>query len=226
MVAAVLMGTSATAYAVAAWSVKPGFYDGTRPTPTYRWDSPPPGITNGSKAEAGHCVIQPAGGQTPAGVCATSDAQAVLSYVPGAFDAGASNLPITLDLQPVADFPTPKDFTPATNVYLIQSSARIIKPVVLELSYSDLVPAPADIYLAAARAATWQKLGSAPVPASYTLSQQIPSLGYVTAGSRESGWLGGKLIPIVVAVLIAIVLLGGAPLAIARRRHAAESPDA
>ena len=42
MKAAVLLALAAAGYAVAAWAVAPGFYDGIGPVQPYNWVSPPP----------------------------------------------------------------------------------------------------------------------------------------------------------------------------------------
>src|SRR5437764_726296 len=53
-----LLALAAIIYAVAAWMVAPGFYDGFGPTQAYNWTCPPPQAGANNKPMSGHVVIK------------------------------------------------------------------------------------------------------------------------------------------------------------------------
>jgi hypothetical protein len=114
-----------------------------------------------------------------------------------------------------------------TNAYYVTANAPLVKPAHVVLLYSNLLPPPSDIYLAADPAGPWTSIGANKEAMPYTITTTTKSLGYFAAGypltSPPPGALrvgGGQLLPILVAALIGLVLLAGVPLAMMRRRRA------
>lgn len=224
-----LAGLAATAYALAAWAVAPGFYDGAAPQSPYHWLSPPPVARNGNQPpEAGsRTVKQGRNGVMDPDTAFTSDGQASLSFVPGSFDPNPGG--VTIEIRPEATYPDLGALKCATNVYLITATEPLIKEALVTLRYSDLVPAPSDIYSAPAEGGAWTKLGSTGQAAPFNISARTTRLGYFVAcyppGSNLASGPrigGGQTLPILVAVAIVLVVLAGIPLALIRRRGGTE----
>jgi hypothetical protein len=210
---------------VAAWMVAPGFYDGFGPPQPYNWTCPPPQAGANQKPSSGHLDIKVIGGVSDANSGFTNDGQAVIGFLPGAFDASGKNT-ISIDITPLPTCPQPAGIRFVTNVYQITATAPLVKPANLVLRYSNLEPAPTDVYFATDPAGAWKSIGAAQQSQPFTLDTSTKSFGYFAAGypsaSPPPGAVtvgGGQVLPIVVAVLIGLVVLAGVPLAMLRRRQ-------
>jgi hypothetical protein len=221
------------AYAVAAWSVAPGFYDGIAPPQPYRWVSPPPQFANNNQPpENGHATVKVGtNGVVDPGSVFTQDGQAALSFVAGAFVPPADRSPVAIDIKTQASFPDPGAVHIATNVYCITSTSALAqgKDVLVTLQYSGNLPAPSDIY-EYQNGGAWQKIGSTGSAAPYYVAARSTALGCYAGGypanarqtSQGATVGGGQTLPIVVALVILIVVLAGIPLAVMRRRASDE----
>jgi hypothetical protein len=220
------LAAAVTMYAVAAWMVAPGFYDGFGPPQPYNWTCPPPQAGANTKPAAWHVDIKVVGGVSDAGSGFDRDGQIVIGFLPGALDATGKTT-ISVDVTPVSTCPqSPKGIQFVTNVYQITASAAQLKAATLVLRYSNLEPAPTDVYFAADPAGPWKSIGAQQQAQQYTIVTTTQSLGYFAAGyasgSPPPGAVtvgGGQALPIIVAVLIVLVVLAGVPLAILRRRR-------
>ena len=233
---AALLALLAAAYAVAAWVVAPGFYDGIAPPQPYRWVSPPPQFKSSNQQPlSGHGVARVAtNGSVDPGSLFTQDGQAALSFVPGAFVAPADRSPVTFDIKPVAEFPDPDGTHLATNVYCFTSTSPLVpgKEALVTLQFSDQLPAPSDVYEYQGDG-PWQKIGSTGTAAPFYIAVRATSLGCFAAGypananqtAQGARVSGGQALPIIVAVAIVVVLLAGVPLAMMRRRAAPEGEE-
>ena len=227
--ALLLLGAAAALYVAAAWSVAPGFYDGFGPQAPYRWVSPPPQFKNSNQPpQPGHGTAAVAGnGQVNPGSAFTQDGQASISWVPGAFVAPSDNSPVVIDTKPVASYPDPGNVHLATNVYCIISSSPLApgKDVLVTLTFSDQLPAPADVYEYQDNG-PWRNIGNTGSAAPFSISARATLLGCFAGGypanakQTSSGVKvgGGQTLPIVIAAAILVVVLAGIPLAILRRR--------
>ncbi|HEY4888999.1 MAG TPA: hypothetical protein VIJ58_10570 [Candidatus Dormibacteraeota bacterium] len=222
---AVLLGAAVATYMVTAWMVAPGFYDGFGPLQPYNWTCPPPQAGSNLKPSSGHLDIKVIGGVSDANSAFTNDGQVVIGFLPGALDATGKTT-ISVDITPLATCPQPAGIRFVTNIYQITSTAPLVKPANVVLRYSNLEPAPADVYFAADPAGPWKSIGAAQQSQPFTLDTSTRSFGYFAAGYLSSspppGAVsvgGGQVLPIVVAVLIGLVVLAGVPLAILRRRQ-------
>ena len=228
---AALLAAAVATYLVAAWMVAPGFYDGFGPPQPYNWTCPPPQAGSNLKPSSGHLDIKVIGGVSDANSAFTNDGQVVIGFLPGAFDARGKTT-ISVDIAPPATCPKPAGIRFVTNVYQIAATAPLVKPSNLVLRYSNLEPAPTDVYFATDLAGAWKSIGAAQQSQPFTLDTSTRSFGYFAAGypsaSPPPGALtvgGGQVLPIVVAVLIVLVVLAGAPLAILRRRQSRGEVD-
>ncbi len=225
----VLLATAATAYLLAAWAVAPGFYDGFTPPQPYNWVSPPPQSAPGNQPpRLGHLDIKVINGVSDANSAFTDDGQVVIGFLPGAFDV-TGKTSISVDIHPVANFPTPTGLHFATNVYLITGTAPLVMAANLVLRYSDIVPAPSDVYFAPGADGGWKSIGAAQQSQPFTIDTSTRQLGYFAAGypanaTRAPG-TGSQLLPIAVAILIVGVLIAGIPLAVLRRRRAGDQAE-
>src|ERR1700704_5003239 len=142
----VLLAVSAATYLIAAWMVAPGFYDGFGQQLPYNWTSPPPGAPPGNlPPKSGHADINVIGGVSDAKVAYADDGQIVVDFaLPGAFDA-TGKTSISVDIKPVAAFPTPAGLRFVTNVYLVTADAPLVKEGTVIMVYSNILPAPTSI---------------------------------------------------------------------------------
>ena len=220
----VLLAAASAAYLIAAWMVAPGFYDGFAPQP-YNWTSPPPQAVAGNiQPRPGHLVIKVIDGVSDANSAFTEDGQVVVGFLPGAFNV-TGKTSVTVDIKPESTFPTPTGLHFATNVYLITADAPLVMAANLVLRYSDLVPAPSNVYVATGADAPWTSIGGADT-GSFAIQTKSSTLGYFGAGypgnaTRGTSSGASQLLPIAVAVLILGVLVAGIPLAVVRRRRGA-----
>lgn len=230
-----LLALAATAYAIAAWSVAPGFFDGIAPPSPYRWVSPPaqfkgsnqqPLAGHGSASVASNGVVNP-------GTVFTQDGQASVSFVPGAFVAPSGGSAVNIDIKPVETFPKASGLTLQTNVYCFTSSSPLAsgKDVLISLRYSNGIPAPTNVY-AYQGSGPWRNLGSTGSAAPFTISARSTFLGCYAAGypanvqnAQGARVGGGQALPVIVALAILLVILAGIPLAVLRRRGQHEDED-
>jgi hypothetical protein len=223
---AALIAAAVAAYAVAAWMVAPGFYDGFGPPQPYSWTCPPPQAGANTKPSAGHLDIKVIGGVSDANSAFTNDGQVVIGFLPGAFDATGKTT-ISVDITPLPTCPQPPGIRFVTNVYEITASAPLAKSANLVLRYSNLEPAPTDVYFASDPGGPWKSIGAAQQAQPFTIVTSTKLFGYFAAGyasaSPPPGAVsvggGNQTLPIIVAVLIVLVVLAGIPLAILRRRQ-------
>ena len=226
-----LLATATTAYLLAAWIVTPGFFDGFAPSEPYRWTCPPPQAGFNQKPSSGHTDIPVVGGVSDAYSAFTGDSQAVIGFLPGAFDATGKSV-ISVDITPLTSCPQPPGIKFVTNVYYITATAPLVKPSSLVLRYSNLLPDPSDVYSASSLDGPWTGHPRNQQAAFWTAEIRTTSLGYFAAGyqptSPPPGTIrvgGGQLLPIVVAVLIVLVVLAGVPLAVLRRRQGSDEGE-
>ena len=229
-----MLALAAALYAVAAWMVAPGFYDGFGPTQPYNWTCPPPQAGANLKPSSGHVAIKVIDGSSDPNSAFTDDGQLVIGFLPGAF-AVDGKTSITVDVTPLDSCPQPAGIQFVTNVYHVTASAPLDpqKPGNLVLVYSNLKPDPTDIYQAAAPEGPWTKLPRSQPGQPFTIVARTTTFGYFAAGyaatSPAPGAVtvgGGQLLPIIVAVLIVLVVLAGLPLAVMRRRRSSQGKDA
>ena len=221
-----LVAAAVTLYVLAAWMVAPGFYDGFGPPAPYNWTCPPPQAGANMKPGPGHTDFKVVGGVSDAGSAYDRDGQIVIGFLPGAFDATGKTT-IAVDVTPLATCPQPPGIQFVTNVYQITGSASIVKAANLVLRFSNLEPAPSDVYFASDPAGPWKGLGIAQQAQPFTVVTSTKQFGYFAAGYQSSSpppgtptvGGGGQTLPIIVAVLIVLVILAGIPLAILRRRQ-------
>ena len=220
-----LLAIACVIYAGAAWTVAPGFYDGFGPQQAYNWTCPPPQAGATAKPAAGHVDINVIGGISDPNSAFTNDGQVVIGFLPGAFDS-AGKTKISVDITPTPECPKPSGITFVTNVYQLTSTAQLVKDSNITMVFSNLEPPPSAIYRADGVGGPWSSLGAAPQAQPYTVWTKTHQLGFFAAGypvSAPAGGTktvgGGQTLPIIVAVLIAIVLLAGLPLAVLRRRR-------
>jgi hypothetical protein len=223
-----LVTSAAIAYLVAAWLVAPGFYDGFAPQQPYNWVCPPIHIAGNKPALSGHLEIKVIGGVSDAQSAFTDDGQVVMGFLPGAFDATGKTV-ITVDIVPVTPCPKPAGITFATNAYLITADAPLVKKANLVMRYSDIIPAPGNVYFATAADATWTGIGALSESQPFTIDTTIDKFGYYSAGyptsSVSHGGASSQLLPIAIAILIIGVLVAGIPLAVMRRRSGPTEPE-
>lgn len=205
--------------------VAPGFFDGFGPPEPYRFTCPPPQAGVTPKPASGHVDIKVVNGVSDANSAYTLDGQAVIGFLPGAFDATGKTV-ITVDITPLSFCPQPSGIRLVTNVYNITASAPLVKPSSLVLRYSNIEPDPTDVYSASSPDGPWTPHPRSQQAAPWTAQITTTSFGYFAsgypAGSPSPGTVrigGGQLLPIIVAALIVLVVLAGVPLAVFRRRR-------
>ncbi|HEY0831776.1 MAG TPA: hypothetical protein VGE99_11580 [Candidatus Dormibacteraeota bacterium] len=221
-----LLAAAVTTYVLAAWMVAPGFYDGFGPPQPYNWTCPPPQAGANTKPGPGRTYIKVLGGISDAASAYDRDGQIVIGFLPGAFDVTGKTV-VSVDVTPLPTCPQPGAFQFVTNVYQIAASAPIVKSADLVLRYSNLEPAPSDVYFASDPGGPWKGLGIAQQAQPFTVVTSTKQFGYFAAGypstSPPPGTLtvggGSQTLPIIVAVLIVLVVLAGIPFAILRRRQ-------
>jgi hypothetical protein len=226
------MAAAAIAYVLSAWAVAPGFYDGFTPQSPYNFVCPPIHIANNQAPSSGHLDITIIQGASDADSAYTADTQVVIGFLPGSFDV-TGKTGVSVDITPVSPCPKVTQYHFVTNVYDITATAPLIKPANLVLRYSDVVPAPSDVYFATDPNGPWKSIGAAQQSQPFTIDTSASRLGYFAAGypanvTPPPGAVtvgGGQLLPIAVAVLIIGVVVAGIPLAIIRRRQGGGSEE-
>jgi hypothetical protein len=227
---AAILAAAAAVYALAAWMVAPGFYDGFGPQQPYNWTCPPPQAGANIKPSSGHLDIKVIGGVSDASDAFTNDGQVVIGFLPGAFDS-IGKTSISVDITPAGSCPNPQGVKLVTNVYRITANASLKQAANLEIVFSNLLPAPTNIYIADDANGPYRLIESQPTRP-FVLQAKTSSFGYFAAGyssaSPPPGAVtvgGGQLLPIIVAVLIVLVVLAGVPLAVMRRRRSGGADD-
>ena len=220
-----LLAAAVTLYVLAAWTVAPGFYDGFGPPAPYNWTCPPPQAGANTKPGAGHVDIKVVGGVSDAGSAFDRDGQIVIGFLPGAF-AATGKTSIAVDVTPLATCPEPPGMTFVTNIYQITASAPLVKAANVVVRYSNLKPAPSNVYFASDPGGAWMALSITQEAQIFTVATSTKQLGYFAAGYPSTSpppgapnvGGGSQTLPIIVAVLIVLVVLAGIPLAVLRRR--------
>lgn len=233
---AYLLVAAAVAYLIAAWSVAPGFYDGFAPPQPYNFVCPPPVAGANLQPTSGHLVIKVIGGVSDANSAFTDDGQVVIGFLPGAFDV-TGKTEVTVDIKPVSPCPNPSGLHFSTNTYQITADAPLTKQSdkskwpTLVMRYSNLQADPSFVYRADSPNGPWTNIGANSQAQPYTVDVKTDRLGYFAAGypsgavSKTSS-SSNQILPITIAILIILVLVGGVPLTIIRRRQArGEIPD-
>ncbi len=218
------------AYAITAWSVAPGFYDGIAPPQPYRWVSPPPQFrASNQQPLSGHATVRVAtNGLVDPGSVFTQDGQAALSFVPGTFVTPADRSPVAIDIKPQATFPDAGSVRLVTNAYCMTSTSPLDagKDPLVTLQFSTQVAQPGDVYEYQGDG-PWRKIGNTGSAAPYTIAARITALGCFAAGSISTAKASGgtQPLPIIAGLAVAVVVLAGIPLLVLRRRRDDEDDD-
>ena len=231
-----LIAAAVVVYALAAWAVAPGFYDGIAPPQPYRWVSPPAQFQSSNQQPlSGHQSVKVGSNDKvdPATVF-TQDGQAAIAFTPGAFVAPSDRSPVSIDIKPQPVFPNPAGIHLSTNVYCVTSSSPLAsgQQVLVTLQYSSQLAAPSDVY-AYQDNGPWQKIGNTGTAAPFYISARSGTLGCFAAGyaanaaqtAQGARVSGGQALPIIVALAILVVVLAGIPLAVLRRRGGGEDDE-
>ena len=223
-----LVASAAAVYLVAAWMVAPGFYDGFTPQQPYHFVCPPIHYGGNQPPTSGHLDIKVIGGVSDANVAFTDDAQVLIDFLPGAFDV-TGKTSVSVDIKPVSPCPKPPGLTFATNAYVITAGAPLVKKATLVMRFSDLIPAPGNIYRADSPDGPWTSIPVQSQAQPFTIDATIDKFGYYAAGYPSNavshGGPNSQILPIAIAVLIIGVLVASVPLAIVRRRGAAREGE-
>jgi hypothetical protein len=231
-----VLAAAVVAYALAAWAVAPGFYDGIAPPQPYRWVSPPPQFRNSNQQPLGGHQSVKAGtnGKVDPATVFTQDGQAAIAFTPGAFVTPPSGSPVSIDIKPQPVFPDPGAIHLSTNVYCLTSSSPLAagQQVLVTLQYSDQLPAPSDVYVYQDNG-PWRGIGNTGTAAPFYISARSGTLGCFAAGypanAKQSAQgarvSGGQTVPIIVALAILVVVLAGIPLAVLRRRGGSDEEE-
>lgn len=230
------MAGAVLAYAVAAWAVAPGFYDGIAPPQAYRWVSPPPQFRNGNQQPlSGHQAVKVgSSGKVDPATVFTQDGQASISFTTGAFATPPDRAPVSIDIKPQVVFPDPGGIHVSTNVYCVTATSTLApgQQLLVTLQYSAQVPAPSDVY-EYQNNGPWQGMGNTGTAAPFYISARASALGCFAAGypansqqtAQGARVSGGQAVPIIVALAILVVVLAGVPLAVLRRRRGDEEEE-
>lgn len=230
-----LLAGAVVAYALAAWAVAPGFYDGIAPPQPYRWVSPPPQFRNSNQQPlSGHQSVKVNGGKVDPATVFTQDGQASISFTTGAFVAPPDRSPVTIDIKPEPVFPDPGGTHLSTNVYCVTASSTLAagQQLLVTLQYSAQLPAPSDVYQYQGTG-PWQRIGNTGSAAPFYISARAGSLGCFAGGypanasqtAQGARVSGGQAVPIIVALAILVVVLAGIPLAVLRRRGGGDEEE-
>jgi hypothetical protein len=208
--------------------VAPGFYDGFTPQQPYHFVCPPIHYGGNQPPTSGHLDIKVIGGVSDANVAFTDDAQVLIDFLPGAFDV-TGKTSVSVDIKPVSPCPKPPGLTFATNAYVITAGAPVVKKATLVMRFSDLSPAPSNIYRADSPDGPWSSIPVQSQAQPFTIDATIDKFGYYEAGYPSNavshGGPNSQILPIAIAVLIIGVLVASVPLAIVRRRGTAREGE-
>jgi hypothetical protein len=224
------------AYALAAWAVAPGFYDGIAPPQPYRWVSPPPQFRSGNQQPlSGHQSVRVgSSGKVDPATVFTQDGQASISFTTGAFVTPPGNAPVSIDIKPQPVFPDPGGVHLSTNVYCVTATSTVAagQQLLVTLQYSASLPAPSNVYQYQGTG-PWQSIGNTGSAAPFYISARAGALACFAAGypananqaAQGARVSGGQAVPIIVALAILVVVLAGIPLAVLRRRGGDEEEE-
>jgi len=205
-----LLGAAAAVYALGAWLVAPGFFDGFAPAAPYRWVSPPPALQAGNQAPAsGRTTVAVQNGFAQGGHLFTTDQQAAITYPSQSFAVPSDGSPLDLQIRPAASYPDLAGIVPAGNVYLVSTSTRLLGPIVVTLRYgSQQFGPPSQVFVAATSTSPWRSLGAIASAVPYTVAASTQTLGFFMVGfskpaapskSSASSSAGGLPLPLLVA---------------------------
>jgi hypothetical protein len=210
-----LFAGAAALYLAAAWLVRPGFYDGLN-GPQYDYVSPP--------ADLAPFNVQPTSGMgevaSAGGVITTRDqpvAQAGIRIPPGALAAQT-----VIQIKPYPP-PHPANVKLEGNAYCVTSTTPLSagSSVQVTLLLPPNEPFPAAMYRAASLDGPWSSIGGSVDLGTYLMSAHAPDFGCFAVGyppPKPGGpGISGPLLPWITAVLVAVVVLAGLPMALRRR---------
>jgi hypothetical protein len=212
---ALVFAAASVFYVLAAWAVRPGFYDGLA-APQYDYVAPPPDLAAFN--------VQPTSGEgkvgPPGGVVATRDQPIAQAGVRMA--AGALSAPATIQIKPFKP-PQPASVKLEGNAYCISADEPLNAGAKVEVTL--LVPPnepfPTAMYRAESLDGAWTSIGGNVDLNTYLMSAAASAFGCFAVGypPPKSTGLGirGSILPLVTAVLIAVVVLAGLPAALRRR---------
>ena len=221
----VLLAGAAAAYLAAAWMVAPGFYDGFAPPQPYNFVCPPSQAGANLAPKSGQAVIKVINGVSDASDAFTDDGQVVIGFLPGSFD-GTGKTSVTVNITPVSPCPNPPGLHFSTNTYDITADAPLVKSATLVMRYSNLVADPSFAYRADSPGGPWTKIVPSSQAQIWTVDLKVDKFGYYAAGypsnsiATGGGGASNQILPVTIAILILVVLVGGIPLTILRRRQA------
>jgi hypothetical protein len=212
---AVLFAGAAALYVAAAWLVRPGFYDGLA-APQYDYVSPP--------SDLAAFNVQPTSGTgqvaSAGGVVTTRDqpvAQAGVRVPPGAL-----SVQTIIEIRPYAP-PHPANVKLEGNAYCVTGITPLNagKSLQVTLLVPPTEPFPTAMYRAASLDGQWSSVGGGVDLNTYLMSAAAPDYGCFAVGyppPKPNGpGIHGPLLPLVAAVLVAVVVLAGLPAALRRR---------
>jgi hypothetical protein len=224
----VVLAGAAVLYVAAAWSVKPGFYDGF-PAPQYDYVSPPARLASGNvqpTSGSGQLRVG-ANGLVSAGFVATHDqpiAQAGLDVPSGALSPPQAVNAVMIRINPYVPPKVVPNITLEGNVYCITSNTTFNPGAKgqVTLLVPPAEPFPTAIYYAPSLTGQWTSIGGQVDLATYLMAAPSNNfgcfaVGYPTPKSGGGPTVGGSLLVPIVAILIAVVLLAGLPIATRRR---------
>jgi hypothetical protein len=213
---AIFLAAACVAYVLAAWSVRPGFYDCCAAI-QYDYVSPPPLLAQGNiQPTSGSGTIGPAGG-----IVTTRDQpspQAVIDVPKGSI-ATSTEVKIT-PYAPTGGVPGVKL---EGNVYCVTagSSLQPAARVQVSLLVPPAEPFPNAMFRSPSLAGSWASIGGKVDLATYFMLASADGFGCFAVGYPKTTPVGptlrGELLPVVTAVLIAVVVLAGLPTALRRR---------
>jgi hypothetical protein len=222
-----LFGLAAALYAVAAWSVAPGFYDCCAPA-QYNYVSPPPiMLGNNVQPASGSGELAVRGGQVIGGTVFTRDQpqpQAAILFPDGALEPPSGAASVLVQVTPYAPPGDTGGIQLEGNVYCItaNTSFKPLGQADLTLMTPPAEPAPSSVFSSADRRGPWGSIGGRLDPFNYLMAVSISdfgcfAVGYVKPHPNGGVQLGGPILPLVVAAAIVLVLLAGVPLALRRK---------
>jgi hypothetical protein len=211
---AALLAAACAFYVLAAWSSRPGFYDGF-PAPQYDYVSPPPDLAPYNTAPTSGSGDVGARG----GVVTTHDqpiAQAGVRVGSG---------PAQIEIKPYA-VPHPQGITLEGNVYCVTASPST-GPLDVSLLIPPTEPFPTAIYVAPSLDGPWRPIGGSVDASTYLMTVRADGAGCFAVGyptPKRGQGISGPLVAPLVAIAIAVVLLAGLPIAVRRRYNRPRVP--
>jgi hypothetical protein len=224
-----LLAAASAIYAVAAWGVRPGFYDGLG-APQYDYVNPPSiDVPTNVAPTSGSGDLQVlSDGTVEAGVIATRDqpiAQAAIYLTKGALQPPPAGGMVSVQIVPY-DVPAQVPvITLIGNVYCFTANTTFVpgqKATVALMQPADK-PAASAMYEASDRGGPWKSLGGQFDYVTYSLQAGTTDFGCFAVGYPTPKPKGGMTVagalPLVTAALVVLVLIAGVPLALRRRLY-------